>query len=201
VTSIGEGGTSQGDFYEAMNVAGAWQLPVVFVVNNNQWAISVPRSAQTHSQTIAQKAVAAGIYSEQVDGNDIIAVTQALQEAIDGARNGEGASVIECLTYRLCDHTTADDATRYRDADEVAQAWTQEPIKRLREYLIQQHHWTTEQEETLLSECKDTVTAAVAEYEAMGMPAITDMFDYHFADMPMRLQLQRQEALEEAQHA
>lgn len=201
VTSIGEGGTSQGDFYEAMNLAGAWQLPVVFVVNNNQWAISVPRDQQTACQTIAQKAVAAGIYSEQVDGNDIIAVKQAIQEAVDSARNGDGPALIECITYRLCDHTTADDASRYRSDEELQAAWQEEPIKRLRDYLVAQQAWNEAMEMDLLELCKTQVAEAVAEYERYGDPMITDIFDHHFAECPTSLALQRQEAIEDAENA
>ena len=111
-----------------MNAAGAWQLPLVFVVTNNQWAISVPRAAQTAAQTLAQKAIAAGIPCEQVDGNDLIAVRHAMDQALERARDGGGPTLIEALTYRLSDHTTADDASRYRSADEVAEAWKREPI-------------------------------------------------------------------------
>ena len=118
VCTIGEGGTSEGDFYEAMNLAGAWNLPVVFIVNNNQWAISVPLSQQTRCQTIAQKAIAAGFEGLQVDGNDVIAVRHATQLALDKARSGGGPTLIEALSYRLCDHTTADDATRYQSSED-----------------------------------------------------------------------------------
>jgi pyruvate dehydrogenase E1 component alpha subunit len=111
---VGDGGTSEGHFYEAMNVAGVRKLPVVFVVVNNKWAISVPLSIQTATETLAQKAIAAGIPGIQVDGNDVVAVRQAMEEALDRAREGEGATLVEAVTYRLSDHTTADDASRYR---------------------------------------------------------------------------------------
>ena len=116
----GDGATSKGDFYEAINIAGVWRLPVVFVIANNQWAISVPRSAQSAAETLAQKAIAAGIPGEQVDGNDVIAVREASERALARARAGEGATLIEALTYRLADHTTADDARRYREDTEVS---------------------------------------------------------------------------------
>ncbi|WP_043947686.1 pyruvate dehydrogenase (acetyl-transferring) E1 component subunit alpha, partial [Ralstonia solanacearum] len=131
VAVFGDGGTSKGDFYEGMNLAGVWNAPLVLIVNNNQWAISVPRSRQTAAQTLAQKAIAAGIAGRQVDGNDVIAVRQAAQDALDKARSGGGPTLIEALSYRLGDHTTADDATRYRDSDIVKQAWAREPILRL----------------------------------------------------------------------
>jgi pyruvate dehydrogenase E1 component alpha subunit len=135
VCVFGDGATSKGDVYEAMNLAGAWQLPVVFVVNNNQWAISVPRAEQSAAQTLAQKAIAAGFEGEQVDGNDVIAVAHVVGQAVERARGGGGPHLIECLTYRLSDHTTADDASRYREDDEASQWWARDPIARLRVYL------------------------------------------------------------------
>src|SRR5688500_8614439 len=132
---IGDGGTSQGSFYEAINLAGAKQLPVIFVIVNNRWAISAPIEEQTAAQTLAQKAVAAGIPGVQVDGNDVIAVRECVTQAAHKARNGGGPTVIEALTYRLSDHTTADDATRYRAAEEVSEAWKLEPLIRMRKLL------------------------------------------------------------------
>ncbi len=134
VCVFGDGATSKGDVAEALVFAGVWKLPVVFVVNNNQWAISVPRAAQTAAATLAQKAIAAGIPGEQVDGNDVVAVRAAVGEALDHARAGGGARLIEAVTYRLGDHTTADDASRYRDAAEVSRRWQEEPLLRLREH-------------------------------------------------------------------
>ena len=112
VCVAGDGATSKGDYYEALNVAGAWRLPAVFVVTNNEWAISLPRSGQTAAATLAQKAIAAGFAGEQVDGNDVIAVRDAVQRALSHARDGAGPHLIEALTYRLSDHTTADNASR-----------------------------------------------------------------------------------------
>jgi 2-oxoisovalerate dehydrogenase E1 component alpha subunit len=132
---IGDGGTSEGAFYEAINVAGAFGLPVVFVIVNNGWAISVPVSAQTAAQTLAQKCVAAGIRGVQVDGNDVIAVRQVVGAALEAARAGGGPCVVEALTYRLSDHTTADDASRYRPDEEVKRAWALEPLLRTRSFL------------------------------------------------------------------
>ena len=118
--------------WEAMNFTGIWRLPVVFVVNNNQWAISVPLKLQTASQTLAQKAIAAGFSGEQADGNDVIAVRAAADAAIAAAPAGEGPRLIEAVTYRLGDHTTADDASRYHPPEEVQEHWKEEPIARLR---------------------------------------------------------------------
>jgi len=149
VSTCGDGGTSKGDFYEAMNFAGVHQLPIVFVANNNQWAISVPRQSQTEAKTIAQKAIAAGFNGIQVDGFDVIAVREAVAQALKNARAGKGPTLIEAITYRLCDHTTADDATRYQPKKETDQAWQLEPIKRLKRYLETQKIWTEKDEQAL----------------------------------------------------
>lgn len=197
VAMCGDGGTSEGDFYEAINLAGVWKLPVVFVVNNNQWAISLPRSAQTAAKTLAQKAIAGGFEGIQVDGNDVIALYAVLERALQKARAGEGPTLIEALTYRLCDHTTADDANRYRNAEELKAAWELEPIKRLRNYLIQQDLWSSTQEEQLAKECAQTVENAVQDYLRQKPPTVEMMFDYLYATLPKDLAMQREEALQE----
>ena len=128
VCIIGDGATSKGDVAEALNMAGVWKVPAVFVINNNAWAISVPREKQSAAATLAQKAVAAGIPGEQVDGNDVIAVRAVTEQALARARQGLGPTLIEAVSYRLCDHTTADDASRYRDDAEVSRHWPAEPL-------------------------------------------------------------------------
>lgn len=201
VTCIGDGGTSEGDFYEAINVAGAWKLPVVFVVNNNQWAISVPLSKQTAAQTIAQKAIAAGFEGVQVDGNDIIAMRQVMGDAIEKARQGGGPTLVEALTYRLCDHTTADDATRYQPGEEVEAAKTKEPIARFKHYLEQQKIWDESQETKLINDCMEIVQEQVDEYLDSRGQTIDTAFDYHFETLPDYLIEQRAIAMEEAANA
>ncbi len=196
VTTCGEGGTSEGDFYEAINLAGDWHLPVVFVVNNNQWAISVPRNIQTGAQTIAQKAIAAGIPGIQVDGNDVIAMREVADQALTRARNGEGPTLIEAITYRLCDHTTADDASRYRPKEELDLAWQQEPIKRLRTYLTNNNIWDDSKEQVLQSLCSQEVEQAVADYLATPKQPSSAMFDYLYAELPEAYQQQRDSAKE-----
>ncbi len=201
VCAIGDGASSKGDFYEAMNVAGAWQLPVLFIINNNQWAISVPRHAQSHARTLAQKAIAAGISGEQVDGNDVIAVHHAAREALARARDGSGPHLIEAVTYRLTDHTTADDASRYRDDAEVSEHWKEEPIARLKTYLVGQNAWTKEDEEGLISDCAARIEAAVVEYLATPPQPPEAMFDHLYATLPPAYAAQRTAAMEEMEAA
>ncbi len=200
VCLLGDGATSKGDVYEAMNFAGVQKLPLVFVVNNNQWAISVPLRLQTASETLAQKAIAAGFRGEQVDGNDVIAVRDAVEEAISGARSGNGPCLIEALTYRLGDHTTADDAARYRPPEEVQARWKEEPIARLRAYLVSQKAWGKAEEEQLSAECQQRVEAAVERYLATGPRAPETMFDHLYAELPNTYIRQRDE-LKGSSHA
>lgn len=188
----GEGSTSQGDFYEAINVAGAQKLPMVFVINNNQWAISVPRAEQSGTATIAQKGIAAEIATIQVDGNDIAAVYYAVREALERARSGGGATLVEAVTYRLCDHTTADDFSRYAD-DQLKPAWKKEPITRLALYMKNQGYWSQEKETVLQEELAKEVEAAVAAYDSLPAPAATEMFDHLYAELPVAFEQQYQE--------
>jgi pyruvate dehydrogenase E1 component alpha subunit len=191
---IGDGGTSEGAFYEAINVAGARALPVVFVIVNNGWAISVPVAAQTAAQTLAQKAVAAGIPGVQVDGNDVFAVREVVAEALEAARRGGGPALIEALTYRLSDHTTADDAGRYRADEEVKHAWALEPLLRIRAFLLNRGIWDSAKEQALLADCTRQVDAAVGEYLAKAKPSTDAMFDHLFAVLPAHLHEQRRVA-------
>lgn len=193
LVAIGDGGTSEGNFYEAVNVAGAWHLPLVFMVNNNRWAISVPVSLQTSCQTFAQKAIAGGITSEQIDGNDIFAVYHATQKSMDRARQGKGAHLIEALTYRLCDHTTADDAKRYQPADEVEKAKHLDPVIRMKLFIEKNAGWTAEKEAALKQRCAADVEAAAQRYIAMPPAPNTDIFDYMYETLPVALQEQRDE--------
>ncbi|RPI40944.1 MAG: pyruvate dehydrogenase (acetyl-transferring) E1 component subunit alpha [Betaproteobacteria bacterium] len=195
VCAIGDGATSKGEFYEALNGAGVWQLPLVFVVTNNQWAISVPRKAQTAAATLAQKAVAAGVRGIQVEGNDLIAVREVGLEAMERARSGGGPTLIEALSYRLADHTTADDASRYRSADEVAEAWRREPIGRLRNYLFELGVWEKTQEEAWLKACAEQVQTAAQAYLDHPPPSASQMFDNLYATLPAAWAAQREHAL------
>lgn len=191
VCVCGDGATSKGDFYESINLAGIWRLPVIFVVNNNQWAISVPRARQSAAETLAQKAIAAGFSGEQVDGNDAIAVRHAVAQALDQARSGGGPTLIEAITYRLGDHTTADDASRYRRDDEVSRHWREEPILRLRRYLGRIGAWSKADEERLNAECTTEVATAVEAYLATPPPPPSALFDHLYARLPPALRRQR----------
>lgn len=188
---LGDGASSKGDFYEAINLAGVWCLPVVFVVANNQWAISLPRARQTAAETIAQKAVAAGFEGRQVDGNDVIAVTHEVRGALEKARSGGGPTLIEAVTYRLADHTTADDARRYRDEKEVNEQWQKEPLVRLRRCLTECGALSREQDEAIQAACSAEVEEAVSVYLEDEAQPLDAMFDYMFADLTADLAAQR----------
>lgn len=181
---IGDGGTSEGTFYEALNVSGARQLPIVFIIVNNKWAISVPIEQQTAAQTLAQKAIAAGIPGIQVDGNDVIAVRELTQRALARARSGGGPTVIEALSYRLSDHTTADDATRYRPQGELEEAWKLEPLIRLRKFLTARGVLDEAREQAMKNEYAREVEAAVQEYLNTPKQTTDAMFDHLFANQP-----------------
>lgn len=189
---IGDGGTSQGAFHEAVNLAGAQRLPVVFVVVNNGWAISVPASAQTAAQTFAQKGLGNGVPGVQVDGNDVIGVRQVMEDALARARRGDGPTVVEAVTYRLSDHTTADDASRYRPAAELAAAWEVEPLLRIRRFLDSRGWWDESREAQLRADCTVQIDEAVRGYQARSATGTDAMFDHLFAHPPAALAEQKE---------
>ncbi len=199
VTFLGDGGTSEGDFHEAMNFAGVFQAPVVFVCQNNQWAISVPRKNQTHSKTIAQKALAYGMPGIQVDGNDILAVYSAAKEAVERARSGGGPTLIECVTYRMMMHTTADDPKRYRTDDEVEGWKARDPITRFQKYLRDKGLLSDEKIASFEEEIKGEIQTAVDNAENFmkthGDPM--DMFNHVYAELPAHLVKQNEELAKE----
>lgn len=188
LSMFGEGATSEGDFYEAMNISGVWRLPIVFVVCNNQWAISVSRKAQTAAPTIAQKAIAAGFSGEQVDGNDVIAIVERTTEALQKARDNHQPHLLEMVCYRQHDHTTADDASRYEPKNLREQEWKKEPIARLKQYLEKCGEWSEEKQNILEKECASSVDSAVSEYLQVPPQPLTDMFDYLYAELPSAYQ-------------
>ncbi|OGT44708.1 MAG: pyruvate dehydrogenase (acetyl-transferring) E1 component subunit alpha [Gammaproteobacteria bacterium RIFCSPHIGHO2_12_FULL_38_11] len=196
VTEIGDGGTSKGDFYEALNLAGAWNLPMVFVIDNNQWAISVPREKQTACETLAQKAIAAGLNCIQVDGNDSIAMFDVIQQAILQARNAGKATVIEAVTYRLADHTTVDDASRYSSAEDKKSAWKKEPIARLGYYLEAQGIWDKNKEAQLQRETKEFVEKEISNYFLKEKQKPESIFDFMYETLPDAMIDQRDDLLE-----
>jgi pyruvate dehydrogenase E1 component alpha subunit len=186
---FGDGATSEGDFHEALNFAGVWHLPVVFLCQNNQWAISVPLKKQTHSRTLAQKALAYGLPGIQVDGNDVLAVYAASKEAVDRARAGDGPTMIECVTYRLGVHTTADDPTRYRSEEEVREWERKDPLTRFTAYLAKKNLLVEGLEAAVDAE----IAAAVERFEAHGPADPLQAFDHVYAELPPHLAAQRAE--------
>jgi pyruvate dehydrogenase E1 component alpha subunit len=185
---FGDGATSEGDFHEALNFAGVWHVPVVFVCQNNQWAISVPLKKQTGSRTLAQKALAYGLPGIQVDGNDVLAVQVASSEAVARARAGDGPTLIECVTYRLGVHTTADDPTKYRSAEEVAEWERKDPLTRFAAYMKKKRLL----DEGLEAEVDAEIAAAIARFEAMPPADPLTMFDHVYAELPPDLKAQRE---------
>ena len=183
ITYFGDGATSEGDVHEAMNLAGVYQLPCIFFCQNNQYAISVPRHAQTAALTIAQKALAYGFPGIQVDGNDIFAVYAAVRAAVERARAGQGPSLIEAYTYRLGAHTTADDPSKYRDDAEVDEWRPRDPLLRVQHYLAQREQWSEEWEEELVASCTAEVEQAMEAAAAVPPPSPQDMFRYMYAEM------------------
>ena len=192
ITYFGDGATSEGDFHEAMNFASVLQVPCVFFCQNNQWAISVPRDIQMNSSTVAQKALAYDMPTIQVDGNDLFAVVKASRDALERARAGGGPSFIEAVTYRLADHTTADDARRYRDSKEV-DAWVgKDPLIRLRKYIEAKGLWDDARQKAIEEKSKVIVTEVVKAAEGIEKPSTDDIFDYTYAaPLPPELEVQK----------
>lgn len=180
ITFLGDGATSEGDFHEALNFASVFQVPCVFFCQNNQYAISVPRKLQSHSQTLAQKALAYGMEGIQVDGNDVLAVYKIARIAIEKARFGGGPTLIELVTYRMADHTTADDASRYRTKKEVEYWKKRDPILRMQRYLKTKKLWNEKWDETLSTQIRGQIEKSVQTYEALPIPPAGEMFDFLF---------------------
>lgn len=194
---FGDGATSQGDFHEALNFAGVFRVPAIFVCQNNQWAISIPRAKQTRSRTLAQKALAYGIDGIQVDGNDLLAVYAAADEAVRRARTGGGATLIECVTYRMAVHTTADDPKRYRQEAEVEEWRAKDPLTRFQKYLTQKGLLTeaaiAAEEEKVQAEIQKAIDRAEEQMKGLGDPLL--MFEHAYAEMPAHLKEQKEEFL------
>lgn len=190
---VGDGGTSEGDFHESLNFAAVFKAPVVFFIQNNQYAISTRRSVQTISKNLALKATAYGMPGILVDGNDIFAVYNATKEAIDRARNGEGPTLIEAYTYRLGAHTTSDDPSKYRENEEVEEWKLKDPIIRFRLYLKEKGLLTDEWEEKTKKELEEEVMSTFESIENKSDTEIDDIFKYQYATMPPQLEEQLNE--------
>ncbi len=193
ITYFGDGATSKGDFHEAMNFAGVFQTPTIFFCENNQFAISVPRPKQTHSETIAQKGIAYGIEGIQIDGMDIFAVYKATKEAVEKARAGKGPTLIEAFTYRLCDHSTSDDASRYRSKEEFESWMKKDSIDRLEKYMRKKNLLDDAYKDSVLKKSQEIIEKAVTEFEKIQAPDPKDMFKYVYAEMTQ----QQKEEMEE----
>ncbi len=193
IAFVGDGGTSEGDFYESINFAGVNKLPFIIIIENNQWAISVPRSRQTAAQTLAQKAIAAGIRGVQVDGNDVLAVYKAVSDAIVAAK--DGPTVIECLTYRMSMHTTADDPTKYRPDSEVEPWKDKDPLKRVNMYLTAKGLWSSQLEQDTTAQQQKQIDGAVDKAEQFK-PDPKGMFETLYSFMPDTLKDEERSAVE-----
>lgn len=203
MTFFGDGATSEGDFHEAMNFAAVYQLPVVFVCQNNHWAISIPVHKQTHSPTLAQKALAYGMPGIQVDGNDILSVYVAAGEALERARGGQGPTLIECVTYRLIMHTTADDPKKYRSEEEVRQWDARDPLPRFQQYLKTKDLLDDADLDRIEADVESQIQQAVEKAEKwMGQAHDPlDMFDHLYAEPPDVLKQHRRELADELESA
>ncbi len=194
---FGDGATSEGDFHEAMNFAGVYKAPCIFICQNNQWAISVPVKNQTASQTIAQKAIAYGFPGIQVDGNDVFAVYKAMKYSVERARSGEGPTLIECFTYRLADHTTSDDAKRYRPESEVQEWEKRDPLPRFENYLLQKKIINPALIGKIKAESEAYIERAVTLAESAKPQSPTEMFDYLYKDKTPEMEEQREQSKRE----
>jgi pyruvate dehydrogenase E1 component alpha subunit len=191
----GDGATSEGDFNEALNFAGVFKAPAVLLVQNNGWAISVPRSRQSAAPTFASRGAGFGLPCALVDGNDVLAVYDVVQQAIERARSGEGPTLIETITYRIGAHTTADDPSRYRDPAEVEFWRTKDPIARMKHFLMKSDFLTEEQDKQLIEAIEAEINQSVAEAEAMPPLRPDEFFDWMAASLSPRLEEQRQDLL------
>ena len=190
MTYVGDGGTSHGDFHEALNFASVFNAPVVFIIQNNQYAISVPRKSQSKTKTLAQRAIAYDMPGRLVDGNDILAMYSATKEAVDRARSGGGPTLIEAYTYRLGAHTTSDDPTKYREDSEVDEWRVKDPIDRFQKYLIEKKLIDEEWVEKTRAELEKEVMSTFEEIEKDSDTEIEDIFKYQYETMPPHLEEQ-----------
>ncbi len=197
VTTVffGDGATSSNDFHNGMNFGAVTKSPAIFICMNNQWAISVPLSKQTAQTEIYKKAVAYGMPGVQIDGNDIFAFYHAVKEATERARNGEGPTLIEAVTYRVGPHTSSDDPTRYRTDDEVKKWRVKDPIERFQKYLINKGYLSKKDIDAMYNEFEEQLNDLVDEADKLPKPELSTMFDDVFKEIPPFLQEQKEELL------
>lgn len=193
VAFLGDGATSEGDFHAAMNFAGVWRVPCVFICQNNHWSISVPASRQTASPTLAIKARAYGMPGIRCDGNDLLAVGGAVSAAIERARAGEGPTFIEAVTYRMGAHSTSDDPSRYRSQAEVDEWARKDPLDRLRRHLVHLGVASDAGDAALERELDAELTAAIDDVEREPPLPPESIFEDVYAEMPWPLQEQQEE--------
>lgn len=187
LATIGDGGTSHGEFYEGMNYAAVMNVPLVVMIQNNQYAISTPRRKASKAETLAQKAVAFGIPGIQVDGNDVLAMYVAVKTAAEYARSGKGPVLIEAVTYRLGPHTTSDDPTIYRSNEEVESWEKKDPMIRFKKYLMDKGYWTEKEDKALEEEITSFVGETFKKVEASGLSKLEDIFKYTYDEMTPQL--------------
>lgn len=191
IAYTGDGGSSEGDFYEGLNFAGVFNLPVIYFVQNNGYAITTPFEKQTAAESIAHKAISAGIHGVQVDGMDVLAVYKAVAEAAERARNGEGATLIEALTYRYRPHSMADDTTKYRTKDEESEWSARDPIIRLGKYLEHKGIWTEEDTARVKEEARAEIAEHMKKAEQTEKMTISGLIDSMFEQTPPHLEEQK----------
>jgi pyruvate dehydrogenase E1 component alpha subunit len=191
ITYTGDGGSSEGDFYEGLNFAGVYKLPVIFFVQNNGYAITTPFSKQTAAQSIAHKALAAGIRGVRVDGMDVLAVISAVREAAEIARSGGGATLIEGLTYRYRPHSMADDTTKYRTKEEEAEWSARDPLVRFGKFLEKKGLWSEEDTARVREEAKAAVNEHIKKAETTEKMTVPGLIDSMFEQTPPHLEEQK----------
>jgi len=192
VSYIGDGGTSHGEFHEGMNFGAVQKVPMITIIQNNQYAISTPRKLQSAAETLAQKAGSYGIPGIQVDGNDVLAMYAATKEAVERARKGEGVSLIEAVTYRLGPHTTSDDPSLYRSEEEVNEWRERDPIPRFKKYLTNKKLWNKDKEEKLQEETKKFVADTFKEVEKSELASVDEVYDHTYETLPPYLKKQKE---------
>jgi pyruvate dehydrogenase E1 component alpha subunit len=195
LTYFGEGGSSEGDFHEALNLAGVTKAPIVFFLQNNQWAISTPRAYQTAAAHLADRAAGYGFEGRVVDGNDLLAVYEVTKEAVERARRGDGPTLIESLTYRMSFHNTTDNPSRYQDPKELEEARKRDPIDRVKKYLEGLGMWNAEREQEMTAAISADLDEAVRLAQQAPPPQPSQIFDNVFAELTPRLDRQRRELL------